>query len=71
MFGISFKFTAKDMVTMLGYFDMIIWPMIALGQIITSYSRSKTSMKRITRFLDAPEDIFDADDAVRVGCSQT
>ena len=59
LFGMSFKFEAKDMVTMLGYFDMIIWPMIALGQIITSYSRSKTSMRRITRFLDAPEVIFD------------
>ena len=64
LFGISFSFTAKDMVTMLGYFDMIIWPMIALGQIITSYSRSKTSMRRITRFLDAPEDIFDREDAL-------
>ena len=66
LFGIAFTFEAKDMVTMLGYFDMIIWPMIALGQIITSYSRSKTSMRRITRFLDAPEDIFDAADAQEV-----
>lgn len=66
LFGITFKFAAKDMVTMLGYFDMIIWPMIALGQIVTSYSRSRTSMRRITRFLDAPEDIFDAADAEEV-----
>ena len=64
LFGISFTFEAKDLVTMLGYFDMIIWPMIALGQIITSYSRSKTSMRRITRFLDAPEVIKDAEDAI-------
>ena len=66
LFGMPFTFEAKDMVTMLGYFDMIIWPMIALGQIITSYSRSKTSMKRITRFLDAPEDIFDSADAEEI-----
>ena len=66
LFGMSFTFEAKDMVTMLGYFDMIIWPMIALGQVITSYSRSKTSMKRITRFLDAPEDIFDSANAESV-----
>lgn len=66
LFGISFKFEAKDLVTMLGYFDMIIWPMIALGQIITSYSRSKTSMKRITHFLNAPEDIYDSPDAIEV-----
>ena len=64
LFGMAFTFEAKDLVTMLGYFDMIIWPMIALGQIITSYSRSKTSMKRITRFLDAPEVIKDSEDAV-------
>ena len=66
LFGMSFTFTSENLVTMLGYFDSIIWPMIALGQIISSYSRSKTSMKRITRFLDAPEDIFDAIDAVEL-----
>ena len=64
LFGMECKFTAKDLVTMLGYFDMIIWPMIALGQIITSYSRSKTSMRRITRFLDAPEVIKDSEGAI-------
>ena len=64
LFGMEFTFEAKDLVTMLGYFDMIIWPLIALGQIITSYSRSKTSMRRITRFLDAPEVIKDSDDAI-------
>ena len=66
LFGVSFTFEAEDLVTMLAYFDMIIWPMIALGQIITSYSRSKTSMKRITRFLNAPEIIFDSDSAVEI-----
>ena len=66
LFGISFSFELKDLVTMLGYFDMVIWPMIALGQIITSYSRSKTSMKRISRFLDAPEVIFDSENAIEL-----
>ena len=64
LFGMSFSYSAKDLVTMLGYFDMIIWPLIALGQIITSYSRSRTSMRRITRFLDAPEVIKDSEDAI-------
>ncbi len=66
LFGIDFTYNAENLVTMLGYFDMIIWPMIALGQIITSYSRSKTSLKRITHFLDAPEDIFDKEGAIEV-----
>lgn len=66
LFGITFKFQIEDMVTFLGYMDTIIWPMIALGQIVSSYSRSKTSMKRITRFLDAPEIIVDSADAKEV-----
>ena len=66
LFGIEFTFTTENLATMLGYFDLIIWPMIALGQIISMYSRSKTSMKRIARFLDAPEDIFDKEGAIVV-----
>ncbi|MCR5184959.1 MAG: ABC transporter ATP-binding protein/permease [Bacilli bacterium] len=66
LFGITFSFELKDLVTMLAYMDLIIWPMIALGQIISSYSRSKTSMKRISRFLDTPEIIKDAADAIDV-----
>lgn len=66
LFGIRFTFHIEDMVQMLGYMDTIIWPMIALGQIISSYSRSKTSMKRITRFLDAPEIIVDSKDAKEI-----
>ncbi len=66
LFGIEFTFSAADLATMLGYFDLIIWPMIALGQIISMYSRCKTSMKRIAHFLDAPEDIFDKADALEI-----
>ena len=46
-----------DVVAFSGLFDTLIWPMIALGQIVIMRSRSKTSLKRITHFLDSPEDI--------------
>ena len=44
-----------------GYFNTIIWPMIALGQIIALRSRAKTSLKRITALLDADEDVKDGE----------
>ena len=66
LFGISFTYTVQDMATMIGYFDLIIWPMIALGQIISMSSRCKTSMKRIARFLDTPEEVFDKEGALDV-----
>lgn len=63
LFGIEFTFTVQDSATMIGYFDLIIWPMIALGQIISMSSRCKTSMRRIARFLDTPEEVFDREGA--------
>ena len=53
-----------NLVTFIGYFEELIWPMIALGQLVSMYSRSTTSLKRVTDFLDQDEDIKDKDDAV-------
>ena len=53
-----------NLVTFLGYFDLLIWPMIAMGQMISMYSRSKTSLKRITHFLDEPEEICNKEGAI-------
>ena len=47
-----------------GYIDILIWPMIALGQIVTMRSRAKTSLKRIANFLDTPEDVKSPKDAI-------
>ena len=66
LFGMEFTFTVQDSATMIGYFDLIIWPMIALGQIISMSSRCKTSMRRIARFLDTPEEIFDKENTIEV-----
>ena len=61
MFGKTVELDVGKLVTFTGYFDLLIWPMIAMGQIISMYSRSKTSLKRITHYLDEPEEIKDAD----------
>ena len=55
---------AQKLVTFIGYFDTLIWPMIALGQVMTMRARAKTSLNRISNFLDANEDIKDAPDAI-------
>lgn len=56
-------YLAEQLVTYIGYVDSIIWPMIALGQIISMRSRAKASLKRITNYLDTEVDIFDKEDA--------
>ena len=59
IFGHSISLTAGKLVTFTGYFDLLIWPMMALGQIVSMHSRANTSLKRITRFLDEEEEVHD------------
>ena len=59
MFGRAIDLNIGKLVTFTGYFDLLIWPMIAMGQIISMYSRAKTSLKRIANYLDEPEEIKD------------
>ncbi|MCR5308975.1 MAG: ABC transporter ATP-binding protein/permease [Bacilli bacterium] len=55
--GIDYSINGRNLVTLIGYFDTLIWPLIAMGQIVAMYSRSKASMKRIEEYMDSPEDI--------------
>ena len=48
----DYNFTRADVIEFNGYFNSIIWPMIALGQIVSLISRAKTSLRRITTLLD-------------------
>lgn len=55
VFGHKVEMSAGDLVTFLGYFETMIWPMMALGQIVSMRSRAKASLKRATDFLDSEE----------------
>src|SRR5574344_1798980 len=57
-------FSRGDMFEFIGYLNAIIWPMIALGQIIALRSRAKTSLKRISVVLDEPIDVKDDDKVI-------
>lgn len=58
----GFNFSRSKMLEFIGYLDTIIWPMIALGQIIALRSRAKTSLKRITVLLDEDIDVKDGNE---------
>lgn len=62
--GFVVDISIGDLMEFVAYIDILIWPMIALGQIITMRSRAKTSLKRISNFLDTPEDIKNPENAM-------
>lgn len=63
VFGHEVDMTAGGLITFVGYFDTLVWPMIALGQVVTMRSRSKASLKRITNFLDQEVEIRNVENA--------
>ncbi len=64
--GHTVEMSAGQLITFIGYFDTLIWPMIALGQIVSMRSRSKASLKRISNFLDQEEEIKSPENAVKL-----
>ena len=66
IFAHSVNMSAGDLVAFMGYFDLLIWPTIAIGLIITQISRAKTSLKRITKYLDEEEEIKDRENAIQL-----
>ena len=66
VFRHEIQMEAGELVTFIGYFDLLIWPMIAMGQIVAMHSRAKTSLGRITKFLDQEEEIHDVEGAVEL-----
>lgn len=63
IFGHIVEMSAGNLVTFLGYFETMIWPMMALGQIVSMRSRAKASLKRVSDFL-AAEEVKDPENAV-------
>ena len=53
------SFDAGELVEFIGYFTSIVWPIMAISQLIDMTSRGKASVKRISELLDAPLDVTD------------
>ncbi|MBR6741897.1 MAG: ABC transporter ATP-binding protein [Clostridia bacterium] len=52
-------FNAGELVEFIGYFNAIIWPIMAISQLIEMRSRGKASLNRISELLDSAPDVCD------------
>ena len=53
------QFNAGQLVEYIGYFEAIVWPIMAVAMLIEKSSRGKASLNRIAELLDAPIDVAD------------
>lgn len=50
---------AGELMEFIGYFNSIIWPIMAVSELIGMTSRGSASLKRISELLDARQDVVD------------
>lgn len=55
-------FNAGQLMEFIGYFNAVIWPVMAVGDLIDMTSQGKASLSRIGQLLDAPVDMVDRPD---------
>lgn len=61
------SFNAGQLVEFIGYFNAIIWPVMAVSELISMSSKGKASLKRVTELLEAKVDVCDAPDVTPLG----
>ena len=57
-------FNAGQLIEFISYFNSIVWPVMAVSQLIDMGSRGKASLKRISELLDTPIDVRDREGVV-------
>ena len=56
-------FNAGQLVEFIGYFTAMVWPVMAISELIDQTSRGKASLNRISQLLDAEADVTDHPEA--------
>ena len=59
-------FKAAELVEFIGYFNAIIWPIMAVSELIGMHAQGKASLKRISELLDSTPDVFDREDVEEI-----
>ena len=59
-------FNAGQLLEFIGYFNSIVWPVMAVSQLIEMASRGKASLKRVSELLDTPVDVCDKEGATDI-----
>ncbi len=62
----SGAFSGGDLVEFISYFTSIVWPVMAVSQLIDMSSRGKASLKRVSELLDAEVNVTDRPDVREV-----
>ena len=57
------RFNAGQLVEFIGYFTTIVWPVMAVSELIDMTSRGKASLERISKLLEAQPEVADKADA--------
>ncbi|MBQ3589087.1 MAG: ABC transporter ATP-binding protein [Clostridia bacterium] len=57
-------FTAGQFIAFIGYFNLIVWPIMAISQLIEMQSRGKASLKRIGDLLETKIEVVDGANAI-------
>ena len=60
-------FSADLLVEFIGYFSSIVWPVMAVSELIGMHAQGKASLKRISELLDASPDVFDRAEVEEIG----
>ncbi len=60
-------FNAGQLVEFIGYFTAIVWPIMAVSELIDMTSRGRASVKRVSELLDAEATIHDREGVRSVG----
>lgn len=60
-------FNAGQLMEFIGYFNSIVWPVMAVSELISMASRGKASLKRVSELLEAKIDVNDRMDVKPLG----
>ncbi len=60
------KFTGGQLMEFIGYFNAVIWPIMAITELIEMHSRGKASLKRVSDLLETTVDVCDRPTAADV-----
>lgn len=58
------RLTVGDLVAFLGYLNLLAWPTMALGWMLSIVQRGRAAMQRLEHILSTPGDILDQPDAI-------
>lgn len=61
------SFNAGELMEFIGYFNAIIWPVMAISELIGMKSRGQASLRRISELLSASQDVKDGEGAKPLG----